>query len=43
MKRDYNRAAHKIAHLARRSEDSQVWIGVLPMVVQEIVHSDCIK
>ena len=42
VKRDYNRAAHKIAHLAR-SEDSQVWVGVLPMVVQEIVQSDCIK
>ena len=42
VKRDYNRAAHEIAHLAR-SEDSQVWIGVLPMVVQEIVQSDCIK
>ena len=30
---DYNRATHELAHLARRNEDSQVWIGVLPIVV----------
>lgn len=33
VKRDYDRVAHEVAHLARQSEDSQVWIGVLPMVV----------
>ena len=43
VKRDNNRAAQEVVHLARRCEDSQVWIGVLPMVVQEIVQSDCIK
>ena len=30
---DYNRFAHELAHPARRNEDSQVWIGVLPIVV----------
>ena len=43
MKRDYNRAAHELAHLARRNEDSQVWIGVLPVVVQEIVQFESIN
>nr|XP_023908175.1 uncharacterized protein LOC112019861 [Quercus suber] len=43
VKRDYNRAAHEIAHLARRCEDSQVWIGSLPTVVQVVIQSDCIK
>ncbi|KAK7857949.1 hypothetical protein CFP56_015256 [Quercus suber] len=43
VKRDYNRSAHELAHLARRNEDSQVWIGVLPMAVQEIVQSEYIK
>ena len=33
VNRDYNRATHELAHLARRNEDSQVWIGVLPIVV----------
>ena len=43
VKWDYNRVAHEVVHLARRCEDSQVWIGVLPVVVQEIVQSKCIK
>ena len=43
VNRDYNRVAHELAHPARRNEDSQVWIGVLPIVVQEIVQSKCIK
>ena len=43
MKRDYNRATHEIAHLDRRSEDSQVWIGTLPIVVHEVIQYDCIK
>ncbi|KAK9999628.1 hypothetical protein SO802_019231 [Lithocarpus litseifolius] len=43
VKRDYNRATHEAAHLARRSEGSQVWIGVLLMAVQEIIQSECIK
>ncbi|KAL0012101.1 hypothetical protein SO802_007209 [Lithocarpus litseifolius] len=42
VKRDHNRAAHEAAHLARRSEDSQVWIGALPIAVQGIVQSECI-
>ncbi|KAK9998590.1 hypothetical protein SO802_018193 [Lithocarpus litseifolius] len=40
VKRDHNRAAHEAAHLARRSEDSQVWIGALPIALQEIVQSE---
>ena len=32
---DYNRVAHELAHLARRSEDMQVWRGILPRVVLE--------
>ena len=43
VNRDYNRAAHELAHLARRNEDSQEWIGVLPMVVQEIVQFERIN
>ena len=33
VNRDYNRVAHELAHLARRSEDTQVWRGALPRVV----------
>ena len=40
---DYNRVAHELARLARRSEDMQVWRGVLPRVVQDIVQVDCTK
>ena len=38
---DYNRVAHELAHLARRNEDTQVWRGVLPRVVQNIIQVDC--
>ena len=38
---DYNRVAHELAHLARRSEETQVWRGVIPRVVQDIVQVDC--
>ena len=40
VNRNYNRAAHELAHLAIRNGDSQEWIGALPMVVQEIVQSE---
>nr|XP_023912496.1 uncharacterized protein LOC112024088 [Quercus suber] len=43
VNRDCNRSAHELAQLARRNEVLQVWIGVLPMVVQEIVQSECIR
>ena len=38
---DYNRVAHELSHLVRQSEDTQVWRGVLPRVVQDIVQVDC--
>ena len=41
MNQDYNRVAHELDHLARRSEETQVWRGVLPRVVQDIVQVDC--
>ena len=41
VNRSYNRVAHELAHLARRSEDTQVWRGVLPRVVQDIVQANC--
>ena len=40
---DYNRVAHELAHLARQSEDTQVWRGILLRVVQDIVQADCIE
>ena len=41
VNQSYNRIAHELAHLARRSEDTQVWRGVLPRVVQNIIQVDC--
>ena len=43
VNRDYNRVAHELAHLARQSEETQVWRGVLPRVVQDIVQADCFE
>ena len=43
VNRDYNRVAHELAHLARRSEDMQVWRGSIPRVVQDIVQANCFE
>ena len=41
LKREYNRAAHELAQLARFSEATQVWVGVSPPTVQEMIQADC--
>ena len=41
VNRDYNRVAHELAHLARQSEETQVWRRVFPRVMQDIVQVDC--
>ena len=42
MKREYNRATHELAHLARNGKASQVWVRASPSVVQEVVQVDYI-
>lgn len=42
VKRKYNKAAHELARLARNEEASQVWVGVSPPIVQEVIQADCI-
>ena len=42
LNREYNKAAHELAHLARRSEASQVWVGVCPLALLEVIQTDCI-
>ena len=42
LKREYNKVAHELAHIARVNEDSQVWVGDYPSVLLELVQADCI-
>ena len=42
LNREYNRAAHEHAQLARRSETSQVWEGVCPPSLLELTRAKCI-
>jgi hypothetical protein len=40
-KRECNAFAHNIAHLARRSSESEVWLGRAPACVVDLVVADC--
>ena len=42
LKRDLNRVAHELAHFAKCNNISQVWRGVSPPVVRNLVHLDCL-
>ena len=41
LKREYNKVAHELAHIARVNEASQVWVGDYPSVLLELVQADC--
>ena len=41
VRRDYNKAVHFLAQFARQRETSQVWLGVCPPMLAEMIHSDC--
>ena len=41
MKRECNRVAHELAHIARSSETNQVWFEDPPPELIELVHADC--
>ena len=40
VKREYNKAAHELAQYARQKESSQVWKGVCPPWLIQIVQED---
>ncbi|KAL0015868.1 hypothetical protein SO802_002937 [Lithocarpus litseifolius] len=42
LKRDFNRVAHELAHFARCDNVNQVWRGVSPLVVRNLIHLDCL-
>ena len=41
LKREYNKVAHELAHIARVNEASQVWARDYPSVLLELVQADC--
>ena len=41
MKREYNRVAHELAHIAKGSQAYQVWVGVPPPALFELIQADC--
>ena len=41
VKRECNRVAHELAHIARCSETNQVWLGVPPPKLFELIQADC--
>ena len=41
VRRDYNKATHVLAQYARQKEFSQVWIGVCPPLLNEVIQKDC--
>ena len=41
VKRECNRVAHELAHIARSSETNQVWFEDPPPELIELVHADC--
>ena len=43
LKRDYNRAAHELAQLAKTSGSSQHWKGIEPPVIQHVLLLDRAK
>lgn len=40
LKRDYNRVTHELALFARCNDINQVWRGVSPPVVRNLIHMD---
>ena len=40
LKRDFNRVAHELARFAHCNNASQVWRGVSPPVVRNLLHLD---
>ena len=42
LKREFNRVAHELARFARCNNISQVWRGVSPPVVKNLIHVDCL-
>ena len=43
LKRDYNRAAHELAQLAKSSGFSQHWVGVEPPIIRQVLLIDRAK
>ena len=41
VRRDYNKVAHVLAQFARQWELSQVWIGVCPPMLSDVIQTDC--
>ena len=41
LKREYNKVAHELAHIARVSEASQVWVGISLLVLVELIQANC--
>jgi hypothetical protein len=41
VKRECNLVANKLAHLARRTTHTAVWLGHAPACVDDIVKNDC--
>ncbi|XP_075675173.1 uncharacterized protein LOC142644441 [Castanea sativa] len=42
LKRESNRAAHELAQLARASGESQIWKGMNPPCIQNLLRQECI-
>ena len=42
LKRDYNKVTHDLAQNARHNGNSQVWKGVSPPMVQDLINLECI-
>ena len=40
ISRDFNQVAHELAHYARRTGSSQLWMGVTPPFLSLLIHSD---
>ena len=43
LKRDYNRAAHELAQLAKVADSSQQWRGVEPPMLRQVLLLDRAK
>ena len=43
LKRDYNRAAHELAQLAKSSGFSQQWVGIEPPIIRQVLLLDRAK
>ena len=42
LKRDFNKVAHELACYARCNNVCQVWRGVSPPVVRNLIHLECL-